>query len=76
MVALAARRSEVARCTVERFMAKDSLQGAVDGKKRRITIFSYGQAESVPDLVDRDFTALARTGYGRATSRMSQPGRA
>lgn len=28
----------VARCTVERLMAKDGLQGAVRGKKRRTTI--------------------------------------
>lgn len=49
---------EVARCTVERLMAKHGLQGAVRGKKRRTTIRD-GQAERAPDLVDRDFTASA-----------------
>lgn len=48
----------VARCTVERLMAKDGLQGAVRGKKRRTTI-PDGQAERARDLVDRDFKAAA-----------------
>jgi len=49
---------EVARCTVERLMRKDGLQGAVRGKKRRTTI-PAGQAERAPDLVERIFTASA-----------------
>jgi putative transposase len=49
---------EVARCTVERLMAKDGLQGAIRGRKRRTTI-PAGQSERAPDLVDRDFTAVA-----------------
>jgi putative transposase len=49
---------EVARCTVERLMARDGLQGAVRGKKRRTTI-PEGQAERARDLVDRDFKAPA-----------------
>jgi len=48
----------VAKCTVERLMAKAELQGAVRGKKRRTTI-PDGQADRAPDLVDRDFTAIA-----------------
>lgn len=47
---------DVARCTVERLMAKDGLQGAVRGKKRRTTI-PGGQVGRAPDLVDRDFNA-------------------
>ncbi len=47
---------DVARCTVERLMAKDGLQGAIRGKKRRTTIPGGQRA---PDLVDRDFTAVA-----------------
>lgn len=50
--------TRVARCTVERLMAKHGLQGAVRGKKRRTTILD-GQTERAPDLVDRDFTASA-----------------
>ena len=49
---------EVARCTVERLMAKHGLKGAVRGKRRRTTI-PDGQAQRAPDLVDRDFTASA-----------------
>jgi len=49
---------EVARCTVERLMAKDGLQGAIRGKKRRSTI-PDGQADRARDLVDRDFKAPA-----------------
>jgi putative transposase len=47
---------QVARCTVERLMAREGLQGAVRGKKRRTT-FPDGQASRAPDLVDRDFSA-------------------
>lgn len=46
----------VARCTVERLMAKHGLRGAVRGKKWRTTT-PDGQALRAPDLVDRDFTA-------------------
>lgn len=48
----------VARCTVERLMAKNGLQGAVRGKKRRTTI-PDGQADRAPDLVERNFNASA-----------------
>ena len=49
---------ETARCTVERLMGKDGLQGAVRGKKHRTTI-PDGQSTRAPDLVDRDFKAPA-----------------
>ena len=49
---------KVARCTVERLMAREGLKGAVRGKKRRTTI-PGGQSERAPDLVDRDFKASA-----------------
>ena len=49
---------KVARCTVERLMAREGLKGAVRGKKRRTTI-PDGQSERAPDLVDRDFKASA-----------------
>jgi putative transposase len=48
----------VARCTVERLMAREGLKGAIRGKKRRTTI-PDGQSERAPDLVDRDFKASA-----------------
>jgi putative transposase len=49
---------EVARCTVERLMRKDGLQGAIRGKKRRTTI-PGDQAARASDLVERDFKAAA-----------------
>jgi putative transposase len=49
---------EVARCTVERLMAREGLKGAVRGKRRRTTI-PDGQSTRAPDLVDRDFKAVA-----------------
>jgi putative transposase len=49
---------EIARCTVERLMAKAGLHGAIRGKKRRTTIPDE-QAERPRDLVDRDFKAPA-----------------
>jgi putative transposase len=48
----------VARCTVERLMAREGLKGAIRGKKRRTTIRD-GQSTRAPDLVDRDFKASA-----------------
>lgn len=50
--------TRAARCTVERLMAKDGLKGAIRGKKRRTTI-PDGQSDRAPDLVDRDFKAIA-----------------
>lgn len=49
----------VARCTVERLMAKEGLQGAVRGKKRRTTIPEDQAAQRPADLLQRDFTAGA-----------------
>jgi putative transposase len=47
---------QVARCTVERLMKADGLEGVVRGKRRRTTI--PGQQVGRPtDLVDRNFTA-------------------
>ncbi len=71
---LAREDVEVARCTVERLMAKDGLKGAVRGKKLRTTI-PDGQSTRAPDLVDRDFKASARTGCGSPISRMCRRGR-
>ena len=48
----------VARCTVERLMARDGLQGAVRGKKRRTT-FPGDEASRPADLVQRNFKAPA-----------------
>ena len=48
----------VARCTVERLMRKERLQGAVRGKKWRTTV-SDPQASRPTDLVERDFAAPA-----------------
>jgi putative transposase len=45
-----------ARCSVERLMRKDGLQGVRRGKNRRTTI-PDGQAPRAADLVDRDFSA-------------------
>jgi putative transposase len=47
-----------ARCTVERLMRRDGLEGVVRGRRRRTTI-PDGHAERPVDLVDRDFTAAA-----------------
>jgi len=49
---------DVARCTVERLMAKNGLQGAVRGKKRRTTIADE-QTDRAPDLVERNFNTSA-----------------
>jgi putative transposase len=55
---LAREDVKVARCTVERLMAREGLKGAIRGKKRRTTI-PDGQSTRAPDLVDRDFKAPA-----------------
>ena len=49
---------EVARCTVERLMRTDGLQGVVRGEPRTTTIAGE-RADRPADLVDRDFTATA-----------------
>ena len=49
---------DVARCTVERLMRQDGLQGVVRGRRPRTTV--PGDAAGRPtDLVDRNFTAPA-----------------
>lgn len=47
---------EAARCTVERLMRQDGLEGVRRARKRRTTI-PGDQAQRPRDLVDRDFTA-------------------
>jgi putative transposase len=49
---------DVARCTVERLMTQHGWVGATRGKRVRTTIPDL-QASRAPDLVERDFTALA-----------------
>jgi putative transposase len=48
----------VARCTVERLMRQDGLEGVRRGRRRRTTIPDT-QAQRPPDLVDRRFAAAA-----------------
>jgi putative transposase len=48
----------VARCTVERLMARHGLEGVRRGRRRRTTI-PDGQTSRPLDLVDRDFSADA-----------------
>ncbi|WNI20420.1 IS3 family transposase [Streptomyces sp. ITFR-16] len=47
---------EVARCTIERLMAKLGLEGVIRGRRYRTTV-PEPSAPRPPDLVDRDFTA-------------------
>jgi putative transposase len=50
----------VARCTVERIMRQDGLQGTRRGRKIHTTIPGKGPGhERAADLICRDFTALA-----------------
>jgi putative transposase len=49
---------EVARCTVERLMREDGLEGVVRGRRRRTT-WPDEQAQRPADLVERNFTATA-----------------
>ena len=48
---------DVARCTVERLMREMGLQGAVRGKKFKTTK-PGNEVVQLPDLVQRDFTAM------------------
>jgi len=47
---------DAARCTVERLMRKNQLQGAIRGKKFKTTVTDDSSARPL-DLVDRDFKA-------------------
>jgi putative transposase len=49
---------DVARCTVERLMARSGWRGALRGNRVRTTISDQGH-DRPADLVDRDFTATA-----------------
>ncbi len=54
------RRVPVARCTVERVMRENGLQGVRRGRKIRTTVPGSGPGhERAPDLLKRDFTAPA-----------------
>lgn len=48
----------IARCTIERLMAREGMVGVVRGTRRRTTIADE-HAQRPEDLVDRDFTASA-----------------
>jgi putative transposase len=51
---------EVARCTVERLMRRIGMRGVSRGRaRRRTTVADRAGAAARPDLVRRDFTALA-----------------
>lgn len=50
---------QVARCTVERLMAKNGLKGVVRGGYKPTTTISDPVADRARDLVDRNFTAGA-----------------
>ncbi len=47
----------VARCTIERLMRQMELQGAIRGKRSKVTTVADGGSHRPPDLVERDFTA-------------------
>ena len=47
----------VARCTIERLMRQMGLQGAIRGKRSKVTTVADGGSHRPPDLVERDFTA-------------------
>ncbi len=49
----------VARCTVERLMRQEGLQGVTRGGKRWRTTVRDKEAQRAPDRVDRDFSAEA-----------------
>ena len=54
-----ARFGKVARCTVERLMREQGLQGMRRGGKKVRTTVADDCAQRPPDLVERDFTAEA-----------------
>jgi putative transposase len=64
---------DVARCTVERLMARNGWQGALRAKRVRTTIPAPADPRPT-DLVDRDFTATAPNQLWSPTSPMSRPG--
>ena len=65
---------ETARCTVERLMGKDGLQGAVRGKKLRTTISTGNQPAHRTSWTVTSKRPL-RTGCGSPISRMCRRGR-
>ena len=65
---------EVARCTVERLMAKDGLQGAVRGKKKRTTLPDSARQRPLTSWIVTSVRAHP-TAFGWPISGMSRPGR-
>ena len=55
---------EVARCTVERLMRQDGLQGVVRGKRFKVTTVTDEAALRPVDLVQRNFSAIGQTDSG------------
>jgi len=75
--------TRVARCTVERLMRDQGLQGIARAKTRRTTMSAGAETPRPSDLVRRQFVAAApnrlllhRTDYGSLTSPTSVPTRA
>ncbi len=66
---------DVARCTVERLMSRDGLQGAVRGKKRRTTIPDNGRQVVLLILWIVTSAHRLRIVFGWPISRMSRLGR-
>jgi len=62
----------VARCTVERLMGADGLQGAVRGKVKRTTIADPA-AERARDLVPRPGRSSDRAGRGSSRTALRTP---
>ncbi len=64
---------DVARCTVEGIMREQGREGARYGSKHKTTVSDPTHGRR-PDLVDRNFWALARTDSGWPTSVTCRPG--
>ncbi len=62
------RGHEVGKHTVDRLMRDEGLSSAVRGRRQRTTISGGKNATRAPDVLDRDFTAEARTGNGSPIS--------
>jgi len=73
-IGLRGQGHDVARCTVEPIMREQGWEGARYGAKQETTDPDPGH-DPRPDLVDRNFRAPGRIGYGwrtLATSRLGQ----
>ena len=67
---------QVGRDRVARLMRAAGIRGAKRRGKPWRTTIGDPAAQKRPDLVQRDFAAVAPTAYGSATSRICGPGRA